>query len=298
MSSLLEFFPAKAAESMNNSIEVRPASEADYEGYLDVVGSAWPGLKGLQEHDFIAKVTMGNIIVANDDSRIVGFSDNVVGINCPQLMIHMIATHSEVQGQGVGNKLMERNFAIIRSGQLPSDYQQIVLTSDPLEVRNVKYYLHRHGFVSNTYYLDKYKKVAGSDSSVTHAGLPQDRFLYSAMPNGLWSTARVLPSRNTYELVMNQENTISPDSMYHENSYPVVFVEVPTNLQAIKAISLEQAIKWRNFHRGSIQSLFDNGYTAVDHTIQENDRTFMVMLRDFDPNNPTCLKDAVMSIAQ
>jgi predicted GNAT superfamily acetyltransferase len=278
-------------ESESSAIEVRNLQPQDHTAYLEVVASAWPGLQGLQEHDFIAKATMGNLLGAFDQNgQLLGFSDNVVGAGKKkEVLVHMIASRQETQDRGVGQRLMEANFELFRNGALSPDYQVLALTSDPLESRNVGFYLHKNPFVASQYKVDAYKAAANS-GSITHQGLPQDRFYYRARPNSAWAMDRQLPQIEQYVSLLDHRSTFNVTQLTN-NTLPVL-VEIPYDIQAIKAEDLEAARSHRIQQRRMFQWLFVSGFTALDQ-FRHDGRSFIVLMHGFDHNNPTQLVDLV-----
>jgi len=266
---------------------VRQLTTADHQAYLDVVASAWPGLSGLQQHDFIAKAMMGNLVGAfSPNGLLLGFSDNVLNVNGKEMLVHMIASRQSSHDHGVGTQIMRHNISLIRDGVLPPSYEQISLTSDPLESRNVRFYLKKTGFTTNEYKNDAYHNVGSGEGSTTHAGLAQDRFHYRVYPNSPWYENRILPSNEVYEAIINSGTGVIGYGEESADTTGITFVEIPYDMQALKQENLELAQNWRSWQRQILTGLFVNNYTAVDHVLTTDGRSFMVLVPDFSHDDP------------
>ena len=277
---------------------LRPMSPDDYVAWADLAGNsdygAWPGLKPSNaEHDFVAMTKDTNISPAIFEvNRMVGASLNLVKLDPKEhslyLLVHMIGVDRRMQGKGIGNRLMNANYGLITDGTLPETIQEVRLTSDPLETTNVRFYMHRNGMTVSEYIPDVYKNLAASGGE-QHKGLPTDRFLYRAKPKSKWVQERVLPSMEDYAIFLTTQ-----DQKGYSLVDPVTFVDIPQNLEIIKAHSMDQARSWRQYQAEAFTALFDKGYTAVDHIKGEKGQADnVVLMHGFDENDPECLVRAL-----
>ena len=287
---------------------VRPMSPDDYGAWMAVAGDrehgAWPGLQANQEHDFVAMTKGTNTSPAVfEGDRMVGGSLNLVKFDPAEqqmyLLVHMVGVDRRMQGRGVGNRLVDANYRLITDGQLPETVQEIRLTSDPLETPNVRFYMHSNGMTVAEYVPDVYKNLAAAGGE-QHRGLPADRFLYRAQPTSEWVQSRILPNDTDYQQITADapETAITfADYMAGQATIagsPIGFVEVPRDLAAIKATSMDEARAWREYQATAFGQLFDRGYTAVDHIRgQEGQQDRIVLMREFDSKDPECLIRAV-----
>jgi predicted GNAT superfamily acetyltransferase len=119
----------------------------------------------------VAAHTGGQVLVAFDGDRLVGYTLAVVGLRnrAPYLHSHMTGVRSEYRDRGVGRtlKLFQRDEALGRGIRL------IQWTFDPLELRNAHFNLNRLGAVCREYQPNLY----GLTTSPLHRGLATDRLL-------------------------------------------------------------------------------------------------------------------------
>jgi len=279
--------------------EIRPLGPGDYRQWLNVANSAWVGISEInKEWDFVA-LTKDSIASPGlfSEGRLIGASLNLVkaNTNSQYLLVHMLAVHGDYQGLGLGFRLMEANYDLIKDNILGEGVQTVKLTSDPFDVRNVGFYLHRCHMHSNTYIDDAYKTL-NEEGAGKHRGLPADRLYYVCQPNSLWSQIVTLPNQADYEQLISRHPELLLET---GNNFPIVLVQTPSDIEKLKGDSLEQAVLWRLQQRNALTSVFERGYTAVDCvTISGSDRPrcYIVCLRGFDQSKPFLLEQQVKNL--
>lgn len=286
-------------------VSVRPMTPDDYVGFSDLAQSAWPNVQVNAEHDFVAITDHGVSLAAIDEQGMVGASYNLIKPSENpgeyHLLVHMLGTRQGQQGKGIGRKLMGENYKMVTSRELGNSVREVRLTSDPLEAKNVIFYLHHLGMHSGTYKIDPYKLLAESGAD-QQRGLPSDRFLYSCEPASGWVKNRQLPTQEAYEAVIarNPNAVLSIDTPLPRNftnrAKRVIFVEMPESIVATKSVDMQRAREWRDFHRAACIEAFDYGYAAVDTVVlpaEQGSRHFIVLMRGFNERNPRVLTDAI-----
>ncbi|GEM_PF-1655232 len=285
-------------------LSLRRLTPQDYHSFNELAQSAWPGIKLFSEPIFVALTDNGVSVAATEGSELVGASFNFIKPAARSgeyaLYVHMLGTRQERQGKGVGRKIMRENYRLIESGELGPGLTEVKLTSDPLEAKNVMFYLHHLGMIVQTYKPDAYKTLSTTGAE-QHKGLPADRFVYTAQPITPWVRERRLPTPDVYANYVNQNPTAvrtfaenKERSAAGETSSPVVLVEVPMQIEAIKHASMAEAQDWRRYHQTVFASLFieSAGFSAVDAVTLLSEgipRQFIVCMRNFDQENPECL---------
>lgn len=313
MSARREPEPRRAEE--HQSIIIRLMEPGDYQGFSDVVQSAWPGLYANAEHDFVALTDHGVSFAAFDnEGEMLGASLNMVRPSSNgkfHVLVHMLGVRREGQGHGVGQRLMSNVFTLVEGGQLGTSVDEVRLTSDPLELRNVTFYLRHSGMSVGEYKPDAYRNLAEGGGE-QHRGLPADRFMYTAHPASRWIKERVMPSDETYlaasqrhpEAVLNFTRLVSANDLLvnleereQKGILPnFLLVQVPEDIGQVKARDMQDAVGWRQFHGIVFPYLFEHGYRAVDITHMINGLIpshFIVLVRNFDDTNPHALINAL-----
>jgi predicted GNAT superfamily acetyltransferase len=154
-------------------IEVRHShSLAEYDACVRLEQRTWgEGIVVPSAIFVVAHHTGGQILVAFDGPKLVGFTMALAGLR-PGLAFlhsHMTAVLPEYQNRGIARrlKLLQREDALARGIKL------VEWTFDPLELKNAHFNLVRLGAVIRRYVPDCY----GLTSSPLHAGIPTDRLV-------------------------------------------------------------------------------------------------------------------------
>lgn len=148
---------------------------------------------------------------------------------------HMLAVRSEVRDQGIGRllKLEQRKIA------LEQGIPRIVWTFDPLQSRNAYFNLEKLGAVTNTYEVNFY----GHSSSSLHRGLDTDRLFVEWWVASRRAECRIAGVRPRMKIARR--------------------IEIPEDIGAVKARSMDEAIEWQQKVRGEFLDAFQNGLHCV-----------------------------------
>lgn len=291
-----------AKELEPQGLSLRRLTPQDYQQFTEVAQSAWPGIRMFSEPIFVALTDNGVSIAATEGQEMIGASFNFIKPGSRKgefaLYVHMLGTKQDRQGKGVGRKIMRENYRVVETGEVGPGITEVKLTSDPLEAKNVMFYLHHMGMSVHTYLPDAYKslRTAGAQQ---HTGLPADRFVYTARPKESWSQERRLPTPEEYlAYITSHPNAVK--MFNHDNDadtfehFPVVLVEVPLHIDEVKQTNIEEALSWRKYQQNLFSSLFSEQerFSAVDAVklfTQDTVRQFIVCMQNFDQQNPECL---------
>ncbi len=182
---------------------------------------------------------------------------------------HFTGVIREWRGRGVGYrlKLAQREWALTQGIEL------ITWTYDPLEAANAALNLGKLGAVCRCYLHNFYGEMAGG----LNAGLPSDRFevawwigserVRTRIENG-WQSPN-LESLKTAGVTIINEATPRADAFSEAGSLQPVageklLIEIPSNIQAMKAANSKLAIAWRLSVRQACEAVFSMGYTCTD----------------------------------
>ncbi len=186
------------------------------------------------------------------------------------------------RGQGIAESLK----CVQRERALAQDLPLITWTYDPLESPNAYLNLHKLHAIARTYWRDVY----GSDFGQLNAGLPTDRLLVEWWVKGprLASTSQVevewweaVPvfevAGQGVERWITRANLILTDELLQ--------LEIPADLQRLKAANLELALDWRLKVRRAFEDYFSRGYLAIDFmsTFEGEERRNRYILQKIDP---------------
>ena len=199
----------------------------------------------------------------NGDGDLCGFLFGLSGIRDGELVhwSHMLAVRPENAGVGLGTRLK----AFQRSELLKLGISVVNWTYDPLEARNAHLNYNRLGAKAVSYLTNLYGTNTGS---ALHSGLGTDRFMVrwnltdptvedalAGNPPQINPTTREAPVANTI---------VSGDSIHPANNNlpdcPLVRVEIPSNIDALKAKDMDLAKAWRENTREVFTSYLDRSY--------------------------------------
>jgi predicted GNAT superfamily acetyltransferase len=179
------------------------------------------------------------------------------------------------QGQQIGYRLKLAQ----REHVLQQGLQLITWTYDPLESRNASLNLHKLGAVCKTYLRDVY----GEMRNALNQGLASDRFqvdwhitsqhVRSRVQDGPPAASRAAALRAAGVPLV--ERLPLPDS-------PRLLVEIPGDLQALKANDMAAALHWRQHTRAVLEAAFATGYSALDLLVQDQ-QWYYLLQHDWSP---------------
>lgn len=214
-----------------------------------------------------AQLNGGFTLGALAGERIVGFVFTAPGLTgegrvkqCSVLM----AVDPDYQNGGVGFqlKLAQREAAIAQGHDL------ITWTFDPLASANAHLNLHKLGCVSSRYLVDVY----GTADRGLNAGLPTDRLVAEWWIREPAVAARLAGDTARLPLEAPAVNEIARDPRSGlpairrvdlDRGEPLLCVEVPESIRAIKLADMDLARRWRAGLREIFQRYFARGYRAV-----------------------------------
>ena len=226
----------------------------------------------------------------------------------PYLFLHQLAVDEKYQNQGVGQRLLEDKYELIRNNLSPV-VDTLRLTSDPFVSRNVWLYLHKGRMHSNRYLEDFFVGME-KDGGKDHKDMPSDRFYYEAHPKSAWVNGAVFPKQQDYEayleshfedavFLFNPEKPVEDKQFTALNlSSKLAIVETSANPKRAKEQWGDDALLWTKQHRKVFTELFKKqGHTAVDYVslldASGKERHFIVTVKDFNEENPNCLVEAL-----
>ena len=174
----------------------------------------------------------------NEDGNLLGFAHALPAFDAtlqPYYYSQMLAITPALQNSGIGMqlKLAQREYALQRGIKL------MVWTFDPLQSRNAYLNLIKLGGVVRKYYANYYGQYS---TSVLHRGLDTDRLLLE-----WWLDAPRVQAVAQGELVSHKDGDL------------ITTVDVPFDIEQIKAQSMEEAQQWQAKIRTAFQQHFAAG---------------------------------------
>lgn len=238
----------------------------------------------------------GLVLGAFDGDRMVGYLFGFLGRTeegKPKHCSHQMGVLAPYRGQGIGEALKARQ----RKFVMQQGLDLVTWTYDPLESVNAHLNIAKLGAICRTYL----RNVYGELQDELNVGLPTDRFqvewwVHSPRVASRFSGKVPSPSRELDEVlagggrVVNEvhfDATGLPEPVAWEPvQAPVVLVEIPANVQQIKAQNMNLARDWRFLTRAIFETYFDDGYTVVDFITRVEDgrrRSFYALEPGVDP---------------
>jgi predicted GNAT superfamily acetyltransferase len=258
----------------------------------DLQALVWGGNDVVPAHMMKAVVDSGGVVIGGfRKNEMIGFVYSFVGLHdydgetgikhCS----HMLAVHPEFQSSGVGFKLKQAQWKVVRKQGL----ELITWTFDPLESRNAYLNISKLGAITRTYKKEYY----GEMKDQLNTGFPSDRLMVEWWLNSQRTIMRFgqrskplsldkYLSGNT-EIInsvkWNSDGFPVPykDSMDKlddpENKPKLVMVQIPSNFQAIKSSDNDLAIEWRMYIRVIFELFFNHGYIITDFIYQDGEKS-------------------------
>ncbi|MEW6129753.1 MAG: GNAT family N-acetyltransferase [Acidobacteriota bacterium] len=185
----------------------------------------------------------------DSSGRIVGFVHTSIALNNKQVVYHshLAGVVEELRHRDIGFrlKLAQRDHAIANSVPM------IFWSFDPLQSRNAHFNINKLGAIIRTYKINYYGEGI---STVFDAHLPSDRVIAE-----WWVKSPHVES----VLAGNRPKIESPLGV----------VEIPDNIEKVKAISLEQHIEWRLGVREKMLGELEKGYIVRGFVRDEQTQT-------------------------
>ncbi len=171
---------------------------------------------------------------------------------------HMLAVLPESRDQGIGFSLKQAQFKILKNS-----VGWITWTFDPLESRNAGLNL-KLGVSINTYLRELY---GDGENCFLHQGLGTDRFVAEWPTSGRFKPGGKDPGPIDTSQNLIFETAWDPKGFYRvsginlTHNAPLILLEIPGNIQAIKASDPHCAGDWRKMTRKAAEFYFAEGYT-------------------------------------
>lgn len=210
--------------------------------------------------------------------RMLGFVFGLTGVHHGRLVhwSHMLAVEPEARGLGLGKRLKLYQREVL----LPMGVVEVRWTFDPLVAQNANLNLNALGAEIERYVPDMYGSDTGSD---LHSGLGTDRLV------ALW----LIAERRVAEAVAGRRPRLTADLATAPvvnpgatvgggfPNTPAVRVEVPADIQAVKARSVDTARAWRAATRQAFLWYLERGYRVVGFAFgsEPGGRSFYVLAR-------------------
>lgn len=180
------------------------------------------------------------------DGALWGFVFGLTGVEAgrPVHWSHMLAVHPDVRDRGVGRRLKEFQRAWLRERQV----SRVYWTFDPLVARNAHLNLNRLDVEVVEFIPDMYGPETGSP---LHAGLGTDRLLV------VW---RLDADRGDSGSSSADRAASVPRAHAGEEW---VRIEIPADIQTLKATDRAAAIGWRNSVRAAFSRHLAQGWRVL-----------------------------------
>jgi predicted GNAT superfamily acetyltransferase len=261
--------------SLSEEISYRVlASEADFEQCLELQRATWGNDFRELVPPTILRIALkvGGIAegaFASGD-RLVGFVFGLSGIRRGRIAhwSHMLAVYEEARGLGVGRRLKERQRDLL----LRLGCEVVYWTYDPLVARNANLNLCRLGAVPEEYVRDMYGADTGS---ALHSGLGTDRFVVSweiASPRVVAalesSGVEAQPPPRSESLLAATDlatgNPLdAPRAVEELLAASEFYVEIPGDIELLKAAAIEEARRWRTATRFALETGLAHGFRVA-----------------------------------
>lgn len=224
----------------------------------------------------IAKRNDGVVLGAYEGSRMIGFVYSLPGTYQGEQVqwSHMLAVLEPYRNSDIGYRLKMEQYRLSQQ----KGYSAIEWTYDPLESRNAHFNLRKLGCTAHEYEVNIY----GETSSPLHAGMPTDRLIAHWRIPPLrkealeWNVAPAPPALVT--VVNRVDGHPFIEDVRLDSNEPLVFIEIPENMQALKQMFRESAMLWRLKTREVFLHYFEKGYTAHSF-LRVPPRSFYVLKR-------------------
>jgi predicted GNAT superfamily acetyltransferase len=253
--------PSHVQRTDPDGVTFRPLSSLpDYEACIELQRLTW----GQSFSDVvplsILKVTQkaGGIAAGafSIDGRLLGFVYGLAGFadSRPFHWSHMLAVNPAARDLGLGTRLKLYQREVL----LSAGVEEVRWTYDPLEARNANLNLNHLGAEVAEYVEDMYEGEMGSDLA---KGIGTDRFIVCWRIASERVARAVAGHRNGKAERFGDAPVVNPGAGELDlPAVPRVLVEIPENVQAIKAERQETALAWRTSTRRAFQTYLARGY--------------------------------------
>jgi predicted GNAT superfamily acetyltransferase len=260
----------------HDGITFRPlASEADYAACIELQRRTW----GRDFSDVvpmsILKITQkaGGIAAGafSPDGGLLGFVYGLTGVRGGRVFhwSHMLAVDPEARDLGLGTRLKLHQRELL----LPLGVERVEWTYDPLEARNAHLNLNHLGAEPAEYVRDMYEGEFGSDLA---RGIGTDRFIVAwhiASDKVARRLAEGPPDPSEVRRRFGAAPAVRPGEEGPLPEGPLVRVEIPANVQAVKAADLNLALAYRASIRTAFEHYLGEG-RRIDAFYREGERCY------------------------
>ena len=253
-------------------VVIRPVeTHAAYQAIEQVQLKAWgmPPLEVVPGSLLLTAQRHGGLVLGafTPDDDLIGFVFGFVGRDEHGRIhhhSHQTAVVPAFQHANIGYRLKLAQ----REHVLQQGIDLITWTFDPLQSRNAYLNIHKLGAICRTYLPDLY----GTMPDALNAGLPSDRFEVEWHLASTHVRQRLgAPIADTLAQLAHVTvlNPVPPTELDHDRTATLlrkeqVLVEIPANIEALKAANIDHALAWRQHTRVLFASAFAAGYTATD----------------------------------
>ncbi|HYH44490.1 MAG TPA: hypothetical protein VEG34_02305 [Thermoanaerobaculia bacterium] len=255
------------------------SSQADYEACIELQRKTW----GRDFSDVvplsILKITQkaGGIAAGAfaPDGRMLGFVHGLTGVRNGQVFhwSHMLAVDPDARDLGLGSRLKLYQREVL----LGVGIERVEWTYDPLEARNAHLNLNHLGAKPAEYVRDMYEGELWSDLA---KGIGTDRFIAAWLITSDEVARRLAEGppdpaevRRRFEDAPSIGPGMGPGEDEPLPDGPLVRVEIPANVQALKTEDLELARAYRASTRRAFEHYLGVGWRIEDF-YREGERCF------------------------
>ncbi|EKN66405.1 hypothetical protein BABA_16112 [Neobacillus bataviensis LMG 21833] len=232
----------------------------------------------------IAVVKNGGMVIgAFIEEQLIGFQYSFPGFDGTNvyLVSHSMGIHPDFRKMGIGEKLKLKQ----REVALKKGYSLIVWTYDPLETVNGYLNLSKLGAVCTQYIENCY----GDMPDILNAGMPSDRFLVEwRIAEDSRSECRVANESGEgpflINVVFDEQGFPVPEPVLLDdgNDANVLYVPVPSHIQAIKTERMAAALEWRLKTRQIFSHYLNKGWMVTALRKSENPNLYYYILQKRD----------------
>ena len=217
---------------------------------------------------------------AFDGEMMIGFLFGVPAIHYgrPSQHSHMMAVLPEYRDYNVGFrlKIAQREEALSRNIDL------ITWAFDPLQSRNAHLNINKLGVIACSYDVNLYGEET---SSKLHSGLGTDRLLAewwlasdkvkTIIDGQTQGAVEQYPAKghNINRTERNEQGLLIPVELDLTLTNDVLLLEIPDDIEEIKASNIQLARKWRELVQKAFLHYFDAGYYVNSLQVERDDNT-------------------------
>jgi len=224
----------------------------------------------------------GVVLLAQRNGEAIGFAFGFLGKTAAGQLKHCSHQAGVLPGNqngGVGYQLkLAQRAAVLAEG-----IELMTWTFDPLQSRNAYFNMRKLGAVSNTYFRELY----GTMRDGLNAGLASDRleaaWHLSGEPVRQRLAGESFPPKVETGQILNRcrrdtRGFFVPPTTIKPFAQKRHFLQIPSNINAIKTVDMPLAIAWRTHTRHLFEQAFSQGYTVTDFVFSRGEKTAFYML--------------------